>query len=58
MKIWREKELEKAEENVKPPQGLTEILVVYYFFSIHKKRHTMTSVKTVQRDITVYAYRG
>ena len=34
------------------------VAVVVYSFSMHKKRHTMTSVKAVQRETTVYAYCG
>ena len=31
-------------------------VVVVYSFSMHKKRHTMTSVKAEQCETTVYAY--
>ena len=39
-------------------QALDVVVVVVYSFSMHKKRHTMTSVKAVQRETTVYAYCG
>ena len=32
-----------------------KVVVVVYSLRMHKKRHTMTSVKAVQREITVYA---
>ena len=35
-----------------------DVVVVVYSFSMHKKRHTMISVKAVQRETTVYAYCG
>ena len=55
-----------VEQALKPPQpqrklteviqNLTVVVLVVYSFSMHKKRHTMTSVKAVQRETTIYAY--
>ena len=39
-------------------QNKLKVVVVVYSFHMHKKRHTMTSVKAAQRETTLYAYCG
>ena len=43
-------------EDYRQNQSVSQSVV--YSFSMHKKRHTMTSVKAEQCETTVYAYCG